>query len=257
MATRLSDVRRYELKYTINESMASEIRDYISHICVVDKNVAKGEKGYFVNSLYFDTDDLKFYTDTKHRKLTRYKPRARFYGDKVGKYIWPEIKYRQASIIWKNRYRLAVENWPGLFYPEKSESREAVIKEQLDRFEDLIYWYDAKSILHVRYFREPYVTNLESYGRVTFDRNLSYRSTSGSIDLDFDEKEMIYYDDAVTTRSRESFVLLEIKVETAIPYWVQELIRKFNLMQRPFSKYCYGVDNINEYNSISRNSIFV
>ena len=121
----------------------------------------------------------------------------------------------------------------------------------------MIYWYRANPVLHVRYFREPYVTDLDLYGRVTFDRKLSYRPTNGQIDLEFNEKDMIYYDDAVTTRSRESFVLLEIKTETLIPYWIQELIRKFNLMQRPFSKYCYGIDNIMEFNSISRNSIVV
>ena len=39
----LSTIRRYELKYTITESMASEIRDYISNICSLDPNVPPGE----------------------------------------------------------------------------------------------------------------------------------------------------------------------------------------------------------------------
>jgi len=121
MAEELNKIRRYELKYTINETLALEIKDYIQSICSLDKHVPEGDTGYVVNNLYFDTPDLRFYTDTKHRKLTRYKPRARYYGMKPGKYIWPEIKYRNASVIWKKRYTLPIEKWPELFYPQKSE----------------------------------------------------------------------------------------------------------------------------------------
>ncbi|MBN1558707.1 VTC domain-containing protein, partial [candidate division KSB1 bacterium] len=78
MATHLFETKRYELKYTITEELAAEIRAYIENICTMDKHVPPGEQGYIVNNLYFDTPDLKFYYDTKFRKLTRYKMRARF-----------------------------------------------------------------------------------------------------------------------------------------------------------------------------------
>ena len=100
----LSKIRRYELKYTITEGMAADIQDYISNICCLDKHVPAGESGYTVNNVYFDTSDLKFYHDTKFRKVTRYKPRARYYGMKPSDVIWPEIKYRHCNIIWKKRY---------------------------------------------------------------------------------------------------------------------------------------------------------
>jgi len=90
MTDDLSKIRRYELKYTITEQLAAEIKDYVKRICSLDKHVPQGETGYVVNNLYFDTPDLRFYTDTKHRKLTRYKPRARYYGLKPGNLIWPE-----------------------------------------------------------------------------------------------------------------------------------------------------------------------
>jgi len=123
--------------------------------------------------------------------------------------------------------------------------------------EELIYWYNAGPVLYVRYFREPYVTELEEYGRVTFDRKLCYRPARGSIELDYKEEDMIYYDDAITTLNfDQSPVLLEIKVETLVPYWASELIRKFHLMQRPFSKYCYGIDHARGYITNPRNSIF-
>ncbi len=214
-----------------------------------------GERGYIVNNLYFDTPDLKFYYDTKFRKLTRYKPRARFYGEKAIDLIWPEIKYRHASVIWKRRYCIPIEQWPELFNSEETERKQAIIKEQLDSFDDLINWYGAQPMLHVRYFREPYVTELEDYGRVTFDRQLCCRPTHGSINLEYDEEDMLYYDDPVNSRADDSPVILEIKVETLIPIWAMELIHKFNLKQRGFSKYCYGIDSILGYNEDGRISI--
>ena len=250
----VSNTRRYELKYTIDESMAFEIKDYIKDICTIDKFVPEGEKGYVVNNLYFDTTDLRFYNDTKFRKPTRFKPRARYYGNKATNFIWPEIKYRNASVIWKRRYKIPIERWPELFLIEDKESAPSVINDQLDTFDEIIYWYNAEPILHVRYFREPYVSDLETYGRVTFDRNLCCRPTNGSIGLDYDERDLLYYDDPISSHNYDSPVLLEIKVEKQVPVWATELIRKFSLMQRPYSKYCYGLDSILNYNHCGRTS---
>lgn len=252
----INNIQRYELKYAIDENMAADIKDYISNICTMDKNVPEGESGYIVNNLYFDTTDLKFYYDTKYRKLTRYKPRARYYGQKATDIIWPEIKYRSASVIWKRRHSLPIERWPELFSPKKMGQGPSAIKEQFDSFEEVIYWHNAYPVLHVRYFREPYVTELEDYGRVTFDRRLCCRATNGSFDLDYDERDMLYYDDPISSHSFDSPVILEIKVETHVPVWAIELIHKFNLMQRPYSKYCYGIDSLMNYKADGRKSIF-
>ena len=248
----LSNIRRYELKYTINENLASEIRDYIKNICSLDKHVPPGEKGYIVNNLYFDTADLRFYHDTRFRKLTRYKPRARFYGEKATDFIWPEIKFRNSSVIWKRRYNIPIARWPELFSPNEITQNSSTIKNQLDTFDDVIYWHNAQPVLHVRYHREPYVTELESYGRVTFDRRLCCRSTKGSIELDYDERDMLFYDDPISAKNEDSPVILEIKVETLVPVWAIELIHTFNLMQRAFSKYCYGIDCMMNYTGNGR-----
>ncbi len=256
MSKELSEIRRYELKYTITEEQALQIREYIQNICTLDKHVPPGATGYIVNNLYFDTSDLRFYHDTKFRKLTRYKPRARFYGEKATDFIWPEIKYRNANIIWKTRYQLPLERWPEIFTAQMTDRKEPVIKKQLNTFDDVIYWYQAQPVIHVRYFREPYVTELEEYGRVTFDRHLCCRPTRGSIELAYNEQDMLYYDDPITSQNFDSLVLLEIKVETLVPEWAIELIRRFNLTQRAFSKYCYGIDSILGYLNDGRNSIF-
>ena len=54
-----------------------------------------------VNNLYLDTPDRRFYYDTKYRKLTRFKPRVRYYGTKPDEFVMLELKNKHNSIIWK------------------------------------------------------------------------------------------------------------------------------------------------------------
>lgn len=255
MPDALSKIRRYELKYTVTEETATAIIEYIKSFCELDKHVPAGKNGYIVNNLYFDTPDLRFYYDTKFRRLIRYKPRARYYGDKISDHIWPELKFRHSSVIWKIRHKIPISQWHTLFHPQFSERKEPLLKNRLDTFEEVIHWHGANPILHVRYFREPYVTQIEDYGRVTLDRYLSYCMAHGSPDLNCRETDMIYYDDPVTTIHYESPVLLEIKIERMVPFWAIDIIKRFELVQRPFSKYCYGIDNNMANMPCLRNSI--
>jgi hypothetical protein len=147
---------------------------------------------------------------------------------------------------------MPISEWPALFYSSDPEQRPAAVRDQLETFDDVIHWHNAQPVLHVRYLREPYVTELEAYGRITFDRWLCCRSTKGSIDLDYEERDMLYYDDPVTSKNANAPVILELKLETLVPAWAVELIRTFNLVQRAYSKYCYGLDSVMNYKTDGR-----
>ncbi len=252
MKTDLSKIRRYELKYTIDPFLAEKIRDYIQPVCSLDEHAAPETGGYRVNNLYFDTPDLRFYYDTKHRKLDRFKPRVRYYGDAPEDWLWLELKHKHASIVWKNRRRIPLSDWPQIMQVGPTERLSPEIKDLRGSFEEWLQNFDARPTVHVRYWREPYVSDLEEYGRVTFDWNLSYRLAKGSSALTGKDDDMVFYDDPVTTGHSGSPVILEIKTLTLVPAWVIGLIRRFNLMQRGFSKYCYGIDHCTSVNNPDR-----
>jgi len=243
----LNKVRRYELKYCITESEAAAIRDYIQPLFSKDRNVPPGAVGYTVNNLYLDSPSLRFYWDVKFKRLTRVKPRMRFYGSELEDSIWLELKYKHNGIIWKKRRRIATEEWPGILEARQIDRTEPLIKTHPDTFEEIVAVFGAEPIMHVRYFREPYVSDIDEYGRVTFDRQLRYRSAGGSYELRADDRDMTYYDDPQTAVSPDSPVILEIKVETIMPFWAVNIIRNFNLVQRGFSKYCYAIDRIGQF----------
>jgi hypothetical protein len=236
-------VSRYEAKYVIDEMTARAVRDGIRGYCSPDEHVDANGR-YIVNNLYFDTPNLRFYYDTKFKEYNRFKPRVRFYGMEPESYLWVELKHKIKNVTWKTRRRIEVSEWPRLLQESESFGGPARHLKLTDSFENVVWRFQAQPILHVRYIREPYVSTFENYGRVTFDRCLTYRLAHGSFELNPDS-DMSCYDDCETAavHSDESPVILEIKTETLVPRWVIQLIQRFDLNQRGFSKYCYAIDN--------------
>ena len=248
-------LRRYELKYRVTERQAVAIREWLQPIFSLDRHIDPNLGGYVVNNLYFDTLDLRFYHDTKFRKLKRYKPRARYYGGSPDDYLMLEIKNKENNIVWKKRRRVTVDDWTK-FRHEGPVKGSGSVFGLPDSFDELMVLTGAQPMMHVRYFREPWVSDIDEYGRVTFDRRLSFKLAHGSWNIQAKDDEMTFYDDPVTTMDEDSPVILEIKTESLVPFWAIELIRSFNLTQRGFSKYCYVIDRCNEVPEFGRRRAF-
>jgi len=234
-------LRRYELKYTVPESLARRIRDHIQPLFSLDRHADPAESGYTVNNIYLDTPTLRFYYDVQFKQETRLKLRLRYYGRSPDGSVVLEVKHRHNTVSWKRRRTVPAAQWPGVLEVPPAAAAPAHGSAS-DTFEALTHLYGAAPVLHVRYFREPYVSDIDAYGRVTFDRALRFRPARGSSDLAVAEEDMVYYDDPLSARSDDSPVILEIKTEAFVPAWAIDLIRRFSLIQRGYSKYCYAVD---------------
>ena len=243
MAVDLAPIHRYELKYTVTEGLAAEIREFIQPLFSLDANLPAGEPSYTVNSVYMDTPGLRFYHDTRLRQLLRFKPRVRYYGTGRVESATLEVKYRHSRTVWKVRERIAASEWPGVLQVRRRD-RTPPRREAMPRtFVDLHHLYGTEPVLHVRYEREPFVSEVDAYGRITFDRAMRYRLMRGSYDLWSRDEEMSYYDDEVTAQWTDSPVVVEIKTESLVPFWALDLIKRFCLVQRGYSKYRYVIDS--------------
>lgn len=242
MAVELAPIDRYELKYTVTEELAAEIREFIQPLFSLDSNLPAEQESYTVNSVYMDTPGLRFYHDTRLRQLLRFKPRVRYYGTRAVDSATLEVKYRHSRTVWKVRERIAASEWPGVLQVSRSD-RTSPRQEAMPRtFVDLHHLYGTEPVLHVRYEREPFVSEVDAYGRITFDRAMRYRLMGGSYDLWSRDEEMTYYDDEVTAQWTGSPVVVEIKTESLVPFWALNLVKRFSLVQRGYSKYRYVID---------------
>ena len=243
MATESATTHRYELKYTVTEGQAAQIRDFIQPLFSLDANVPSEQGSYTVNSVYMDTPGLRFYHDTRLRELLRFKPRVRYYGTDEIEFATLEVKFRHNRTVWKARDRIAVTQWPEVLETARSERTSPKYAGAPESFVEIHHLYGTEPVLHLRYKREAFVSEVDTYGRITFDRAMRYRLLRGSYDLSCHEDEMAYYDDAITAQWAESPVVLEIKTESLVPFWAMDLIKRFSLVQRGYSKYRYVIDH--------------
>jgi hypothetical protein len=240
-----SDICRYENKYIIDEATALQIADYIQPICHLDEHTVPGSKGYIIHSLYFDTQSLAFYNANKTQLLTRFKPRVRTYATNPScPYVWLEMKWKHGTKCHKVRQRIDADDWPHIMTVPRTLLDSDFYN--VDGFMSVVESFGALPATHIRYHREAYVSEIDHYVRITFDRNITTAPANGSFELRENDPDLvgscIPIDDPISFGTDFSPVILEIKCETSVPAWLMGLIRHFGLEQDGVSKYIMGQD---------------
>jgi SPX domain protein involved in polyphosphate accumulation len=230
---------RLELKYLVDEAQAEAVRRDLEGYCDRDRHCPE-RPGYRVLTLYFDTATLAFHRAKLRRDHDRIKLRARRYGE--ADTVFLEVKRKTGDIVTKLRAVVPWDRWRdaarGFL---EAESASAPAKANLDAFVHLMAETGAEPRLLVEYYREAFVSTVDRYARVTFDRSIRARaeghwelpersSEQGWLDLDHDR-----------TVDHYSPLILELKCERAVPEWMRGLIRRRGLVRTAFSKYSTGI----------------
>lgn len=236
-----SRVERLELKYLLDESRARRVRRQIRAYCSPDPHNQScdsgGHQGYPLQSLYVDTPSLAFHRAKERGDAKRFKLRVRSYRGLDAACL--EIKRRSSEVVQKTRVLIPREGLretlrgTGKPWEETPASREA-----LDRCARLVLETGAEPKLIVRYHREAYVSDVDSYARVTFDRGIAFQRTD-QWSLQTDDRAWRKLNDHWIGRS--PLVVLELKCETTIPAWLLDLVRVQELRRASVSKYSLGI----------------
>ncbi|MEM9828308.1 MAG: polyphosphate polymerase domain-containing protein [Planctomycetota bacterium] len=247
MTSRLQTTRS-ELKFTVTESQAERIRDFLSSHLVPDENNGRFRAGYRVCSVYLDSQDGKLYRQTSVGQKNRFKLRARIYDDNPNAPAFLEIKRREGAIIRKSRASvsrsLAVEILSGRDPAVRLADELGTVAER--------YWRELREFIRSRdtiaaagsvvvdYDREAYVSRSSALAgndyRATFDRSLSaqpYRI----------DQALCFPTSAFDTPFYET-VVFELKFTNRFPLWMQDLVRSFNLIPTSFPKYLHCADTL-------------
>ncbi len=234
---------RHELKFPLPVALVDEIRSRVESHVEPDPNAAgDGRAVYTVRSIYFDTEDLRFYFEKIDGRRTRRKLRIRTYGSKASATnAFLEIKRKLDRTSFKERARVPVaavsailsSRWPD---PPDAAALDRVGERERRVIEKFRYNMDVcelrPSVL-VTYDREPYVATRGDMARVTFDMNLRSLIRPGPDDL-FSERPLREF--------HSGGFVLELKFDEFMPRWMADLMSAFNLRSRAFSKYCHGID---------------
>ena len=231
--------QRFEAKYIITELQAMAVRDFIDPYVVPDTYASV----YPVTSLYLDSPALMMYRSSEMGEKNRYKLRLRVYDDDPDGPVFFEVKRRMDLVILKRRAALRREHIETVLrggeVPVRAMYKPGDTKSyaNLMYFRDLMERMSATPRVTVRYEREAYVSNTEEPVRLTFDRYLSCLDSPVYDPSIWSAESSWRYQDILPP-------ILEIKFTDQFPFWVRQLVQRFDLMRTSMAKYCECVRSL-------------
>jgi hypothetical protein len=229
---------RYELKYLIPEWQVDEVRRAIGPFCVLDPNSARSPNHeYAIQSLYLDTMNRDLYRISRERRGRRWKARVRHYDGSDTVFL--EVKNKDRDMVKKTRGKIPLAGWGdrvhGPLHGDAS-SAERLFCQRLLR-------YRLLPTLMVRYQREAWLSTVDSYARVTFDRRIVCQPWS-DWSIDADPRGWIALDGAHSMLTVPRGVVLELKCLSAVPRWLSNVVRNTGLPKIHYSKFCKGIERL-------------
>ena len=240
-------LERYEAKYTIPLYMVDEISRFIEPYCSLDAYSEKSPDLYYtINSLYFDTPDYRFLQLRLQKANDRFNMRVRTYGESPVLPWFLEIKHKRGDIMRKYRAKMHSENLERtLNTPELLHHHAKNEKEEKNRmlFYRLIHTYNAEPKMLIQYKRKAYISDIDEYGRVTFDIRMRSMKQTEYDPLPYEN--FLHHCDVENLFDPTASVILELKSYTSfVPLWMIDCVKEFQLQRRGFSKYMTGLRQV-------------
>ncbi|MES2856188.1 MAG: polyphosphate polymerase domain-containing protein [Bdellovibrionota bacterium] len=235
-------LERYELKYVIPISLVEPICRFIEPYVEMDYySQISPDKYYTINSLYLDTPTLYFLRQKDMGLTNRFSMRIRSYGDGSKPPYFFETKYKVREFVKKKRGKVKFTNWNELFGDREAVEEllatvEPDSRANVEHFLNLTLTYNTSPVILTQYRRLAFLSTIDDYARVTFDRDLRYAEENRLI-IDANDRVLSHYDHPDAFLDSGTNVILELKAERKVPQWIIDVIQKFNLTQGSFSKF--------------------
>jgi len=233
------------MKYLVPQGVLGGLREELRRRLDLDGYATAG--GYGVWSVYYDTTHLRFYWEKVEGLRFRRKLRVRHYGDRFAVTdetpVFVEIKQRVNRVTQKRRVslpygqarRLCDERRPiEQSGPEQGGSAQGGSAQGfLAEVLGLVAGLDLRPIAVTGYQREAYIGRDADVGlRVTLDHRVRGRDRDFHFAADAENRLII----------PPGLVVLEVKANDRVPYWLTDLTAKLSLSIVRVSKYCQSVE---------------
>ncbi len=209
----ISVFKRYELKYILSRKQYNNIIQEIQQRLIPDKY---GKTT--IQSLYFDRDDNLLIRRSIEKLAYKEKLRLRSYG-LVSKNdpVFFELKKKSEGVVFKRRIKVTTED------VSNNNFGDSQIANEIKYF--MSYYGNLHPKMLILYDRSAYLGEDEL--RVTFDENIRYRTTRLSLSDGLDGILL----------SKNDLILMEIKMNKAMPIWFSKLLSQEKIYKTSFSKY--------------------
>ena len=217
--------RRIEKKYLMRkdqyERLMEALEDYIQPDDYPKSTIC---------NLYYDTPDYYLIRRSLEKPVYKEKFRLRTYGAPTeDSPVFMEIKKKYKGVVYKRRVRsvasAAEEYLAGGPDPEVND------RQIMDEIRWFCRRYPLQPAMFLAYERMAYRAADDPNLRITFDRNIRYRT----------EQMDMSHGDAGERLLPKDRVLMEIKIPGATPLWLTHILSELEIYPTSFSKYgrCY------------------
>ncbi len=227
---------RYELKYHIPARLVPVLCRELEAFCDYDHFSKLSPDGHYqINNLYLDTPSYLFYRRSREGVEGRFNMRVRRYGAPQEKGpVYLEVKTKSGNFVKKIRAKVDPAEWfPALERFTLPSAVSGVAQDNAARFAELVIGHRAAPVVCTSYRRLALFSTVDEYARITFDRELRFGERRA---YDFTPESMRHYDHAHYFDPGAD-VILELKCEARVPWWILDLLRRHNLERRSFSKF--------------------
>jgi hypothetical protein len=227
---------RFELKYLISLKEAERLKAALRAYLVPDEH--GGNQGrYGVSSLYYDSPGFRCYWEKMAGLRVRRKLRIRLYG--TGEVlteetpVYVEIKQRVDRVTQKRRAILSYGDALRLCHDRQMPHHASEDRAVLEEILVFVCQYNLRPAGIVRYDRQAFIgTDYDIGLRVTFDTSLTFQTHPLHLHEEPSYLPMLH----------PGVVVMEVKVNERIPYWLTDMVAAHNLPLTRFSKYCCGLE---------------
>lgn len=237
---------RQELKYVIPQSLADRIALYARSYCDPDTSLPAGQTEYRITNLYLDSPDLQLLWEKKTLRWARMKARIRTYGERAEGPVFVELKRRYGEVVSKTRTKAPRETWATLINTPTALNPALFPNSKIDVLEDFCVQcerYRLVPMIALRYDRQPLIGRHDREIRVTFDRAIRFAPARGA-EFIADDRDYLPLTFHAGLSTHEAPIVLELKFNRAFPYWMQQLVERFDLDRGSFSKYTRCMDQM-------------
>ena len=219
---------RHEQKYLLDADTFQKVLEVMDEHMMPDKYNVNHEP-YTISNIYFDTEDDYLIRTSLSKPKYKEKLRLRSYGvPKNDSNVFLEIKKKFNDIVNKRRTVLKLsEAYDFISSGKPPEIKEYMNKQVLKEIEYFLQVYRLKPKVYLAYDRIAYFEKYNNDLRISFDKNIRTRRYDVALE-DGDYGEALLPD---------GVYLMEVKTSKAMPLWLTDMLAKYDIKRRSFSKY--------------------
>ncbi len=213
--------KRREIKYLLDDDEYNSLKERLQARLVEDEHGRST-----ICNIYYDTPDFRIIRKSLEKPVYKEKLRLRSYGtagaeDKV----FVELKKKYNGIVYKRRETLTLAQSDEYLAGHTKAPYDTQIFREIDWFRD--YYGNLKPAMYISYEREAYYSLENPDLRITFDRNIMYRSYNLSLAAGVEGESIL----------EAGQHLMELKAGGAIPVWLTKALDELGIYPASFSKY--------------------